>query len=131
MFVLSCISLLVYCSGRSVNPNTMALAPLTASNIVDAKLEQIQTRIAFLWSAAHSPLALQTPILAASYMRQLRLLAFHHDVTLSTSHTQMAFCTRCSQVHVPGANATVRVRTSREVQRRQRRASKRRAKEQL
>lgn len=106
---------------------TSSGAPLTAADIVDAKLDQVQSRLAYLWSISHSPIALHAPLLAASYMRQLRLVAFHQDVSLATPQTQLTYCNQCSQVHIPGVNATVTVEASREKKRRQRRALRRAA----
>lgn len=102
----------------------MSSSALTAAHIVEAKLDQLHSRLAFLWSAAHSPLAVQTPLIAAAYMRQLRLLSFKHDVSVSSSHTQLSSCSRCCQVNVPGVNATVTVEASKEKRRRQRRREK-------
>ena len=98
------------------NPSlTSSHAPLTAASIVDAKLSQLQTRLGFLWSAAHSPtIAVGMPQLASIYIRQLRTIAFHNDITLSTPHTQLTYCTNCCQVQIPGLNSSVEVSVSRE-----------------
>ena len=90
-----------------------AAAPITASSLADAKLDNTQKRLSFLWDAAHAPgLAQMAPAVSASLIRSLRLVAFQEDIALAPSHTQTNFCSQCCALRVPGINTTARVEPS-------------------
>jgi len=101
------------------------------ASLADARLEDVQSRMGFLWRAAHSPLAQTAPLVAGLLLRSLRKLAAQEDVMMAHLHTTTSFCSGCCAVRLPGTNCRARVEASACAQAAQRKKERRRKRVQL